>query len=98
MLDLPYQRWRNPRRQTFEEVKQKRDRMVERWAPFDWTEVVRERLQQQQNDADEAPTTPNMEGSSSSVGMEDVADQKQQPAEELTKTDKVKRWKKPGLT
>jgi hypothetical protein len=53
MLDLPYQRWRNVRRQSFAELKQKRDQLRDRWAPFDWTHIVKQRLSQSQEYGDD---------------------------------------------
>lgn len=44
MLDLPYQHWKNPKRQSFEEVKQKRTQFQEKWSKYDWTEIVKREI------------------------------------------------------
>lgn len=44
MLDLPHNKWRNPKEMSFNELKSKRDILREKWKKYDWTVIVKNAL------------------------------------------------------
>jgi len=41
MLDLHHRHWKKPKTQTFSEIKEKRAQLRQKWAKYDWTEIVK---------------------------------------------------------
>lgn len=38
MLDLHYKHWKNPKKQSFNEIKIKREQLRQKFSKYDWTE------------------------------------------------------------
>ncbi|KAL3090305.1 hypothetical protein niasHS_006757 [Heterodera schachtii] len=44
MLDLPHNHWRKPKKQSFDQIMERRNKLKEKWTKYDWTEIVRREL------------------------------------------------------